>query len=75
MSDELYKNREWLYEQYVIEGKSTHAIGLEIGSKRDTVALWLKKFDIPIRRGGLSPKFKKSLPKPIYEDRDWLYQR
>jgi hypothetical protein len=42
-------NRDWLYQQYIIENKTTYTIGREIGVSHETVRLWLKKYNIPIK--------------------------
>lgn len=45
--DKLYKNKDWLHEQYIIQKKSM----LEIAEMCDGGCpdYWLKKFSIPIR--------------------------
>ncbi len=44
--------KEWLYQEYVIERKSTLQIAKEIGCCGNTVYLWLKRFNIPTRSIG-----------------------
>lgn len=49
----MFKDRptiEWLKNAYVIQKKTTQAIGDEIGVKQGTVALWIRKAGIPTRR-------------------------
>lgn len=45
--DKLYKNKDWLHEQYIVQKKSM----LEIAKMCDGGCpdYWLKKFDIPMR--------------------------
>lgn len=44
-----YKNREWLWEQYVDRGLSTYEIADNVGCSFQTVCKWLEEFDIPRR--------------------------
>ena len=45
----LYKNKEWLYQKYVVEGLSTNKIGEMFNINQKTIWYWLKKYDINIR--------------------------
>lgn len=45
----LYRNKEWLREQYLILGKSTNKIGEEYKIAPSTIYKWLVKFNIPRR--------------------------
>ena len=47
--DLSFKNKDWLYEQYVILGLSGRDIGEKIGVNRHTIIRWIKDFDIPVR--------------------------
>lgn len=44
-----YKNREWLWKQYIEKELSTHQIADQIGCTFQTICRWLKEFDIPKR--------------------------
>jgi hypothetical protein len=46
MSNEKYKNKEWLSEQYLTYGKSIKDIAKELGSCKKTISRYLKKFSI-----------------------------
>jgi transposase len=43
-------DREWLHDQYVIQGKSTRQIAGELGVGRQTVCDWLRKAEIELRK-------------------------
>lgn len=43
---EKYKDREWLYEEYVVNDRSTVSLGNELGVAASTVSRWLKKTGI-----------------------------
>lgn len=44
-----YRNRDWLYEHYVILQESTYVMGQKAGCSYSTIRNWLHKFDIPVR--------------------------
>jgi len=54
-------NKNWLYEQYIVQGKTVPQICSEFSLKKDTVAHKLSEFGI-----------KKINDKAIYKDADWL---
>ena len=43
------KNKEWLYDQYVVQKKSYPIIAKELGVQAETVRLWLHRHNIPFR--------------------------
>ena len=49
----LYRNKEWLESQYIVLRKPTTLICKECNVDRKTISTWLKKFNIPIRKGGV----------------------
>lgn len=49
MEEKLYKNRDWLYEHYVVLQESTYDIAQKAGCDRETIRRWLHKFDISVR--------------------------
>lgn len=63
----VYKDRDWLVDQYVTQRKTTEQIAAEIGCNHVTIWNWLRKFGVPIR--GNSPEDAK------YKDREWLYKQ
>ena len=51
--DPLYKDKDWLYQKYVVEGLPCSAIGNMFGLCPMSIYKWLKKYNIPTRpRGG-----------------------
>lgn len=44
-----YQDKDWLYQKYIVEKKSTRQITKEIRCSRSTIRCWLKKFNIPKR--------------------------
>lgn len=59
---ELYKNKDWLYIQYITKKRTANDISKEVKKDPKTVWSWLKKHEIPTRpRGGNSSSgsFKK----------------
>lgn len=49
MKDSLYKNKEWLYEKYIIQKLTMKQIGIIANCDDKTVYYWLKKYEIPTR--------------------------
>lgn len=47
-----YRDKEWLHEKYVEEGKSSTQISRDVGVTRGTILNWLEKHDIPRRKSG-----------------------
>lgn len=45
----LYKNKDWLYQKYWIEGLSTSQVAQCCGAGRTVIQAWLKRLDIPRR--------------------------
>ena len=41
-----WKDREWLYQQYVVLDRSTEEIAQEYGCKQNTIQCWLLKHKI-----------------------------
>lgn len=44
-----YEDRDYLYNEYVTNNRSSKDIGKELHISYKLVELWLAKFDIPIR--------------------------
>ena len=44
-----YEDRDYLYNEYVINNRSSKDIGKELHISYKLIELWLAKFDIPIR--------------------------
>lgn len=50
---ENYKNKDWLYCEYIIKKRSANDIARDENRDPKTIWAWLKKFSIPTRpRGG-----------------------
>jgi transposase len=45
-----YEDKEWLYNEYVTLGNTSKEIGNRMRVSYKLIELWLKKFDIPVRR-------------------------
>jgi hypothetical protein len=54
-----YKDKEWLYEQYILLKKSTAQIGEEINCGSETIRYWLNKYNIPVRNRTEARKYAK----------------
>jgi len=48
---EIYKRKDWLFDNYVVQKKTTVEIGEEVGVHKDTINRWMKHHDIPLRNG------------------------
>jgi G:T-mismatch repair DNA endonuclease (very short patch repair protein) len=51
-----YKNKEWLYEKYVVNRLSSTEIAELCGVGQQTILNWLEKFNIPRRKSGTKRK-------------------
>lgn len=56
----LYRNKEWLYQKYIVDKLSTVKIGKLSRVNSKTILYWLKKYNIPIR--SLSETNKGHIP-------------
>jgi hypothetical protein len=45
----VYRNKKWLYQVYVLEGKSQRGIGRICGCSHSTISKWMKKHGILAR--------------------------
>ena len=63
------QNKDWLYDQYITQGKSTYQIAQEIGCGASAVQRWLRSHEIPIRDCS-SSKLKPS--SQLLSDESWL---
>jgi transposase-like protein/very-short-patch-repair endonuclease len=71
----LYRNKEWLYEEYIIKKKSGKEIAREIGCDPSVIYDWLKKLNVPIRKTSeaIRIRYEKELPRRKYTNKKWLY--
>ena len=58
-----YKDKDWLYSQYIEERLTRKDIGLLCGVKERTIKKWLEIYDI------------KKFDNVLYKDKDWLYKK
>lgn len=49
---ENYKNKEWLYNEYIVKKRSCDDIAIDEKRDSKTIWSWVKKFDIPTRKRG-----------------------
>lgn len=47
--DVRYRNRDWLYEQYIIQKKSTKKIAKECNTQSGTILRWMDRYNIQTR--------------------------
>lgn len=59
--DGRYKDRDWLYQRVVVEGKSDKEIAKRFGLTRKAVSYWRFKHGIEI-------------PVKLHESKDWLHE-
>lgn len=60
----LLRNKEWLYEQYIVKTRSSSDIAKEIGCHWSAVVRALTRLGIPKR--------KRTSKYPLLNDKDWL---
>lgn len=75
--DLIYRNKDWLYKQYITLQKSTNEIGNECNTSASTILTYLKRFNITIRSISESTKIKneKERKKKIYANKEWLKEQ
>jgi len=66
----FYRNKDWLYQKYIVEQKSMKTIADEIGTFPNNIHEWLKKFGIP-RREFNAPIYRKGLPLKGKDNPNW----
>ena len=57
--NEYLNDKEWLFQAYAIDQKSTVEIAKEIDAKPSNVLSWLKKYKIKIRSSSSAAKKRK----------------
>jgi transposase len=60
-SDQLYKNKSFLHQKYIVEGLSCDEIATQIFSARTTILKYLKIHGIPVREIGRNQKRVRGL--------------
>ena len=56
VDEPLYRNQNWLHQQYILNGKSMAAIGKMCNVSAMTVREWLRTHGIPARGRGMKKK-------------------
>lgn len=49
MSDDRYRDKDWLHDKYIVEGWSTTDIGKFCEVSHKTICRWLEKHGVPSR--------------------------
>lgn len=68
--NEKCSNKKWLEQKYIVEGLLGEVIAQEAGCCFQTVFMWLRRHEIPVRRTG--GHYKQEEP---YRDVDWLVEQ
>lgn len=45
----MYRDKDWLYEQYIVNKRSTTDIAKEVGVSHKTISRWAKRHGIELR--------------------------
>ncbi len=72
IENKLYKNRDWLYQKYIIEKISAYRLAKIQNSSPLTIRHWLIKFNIKIRNREQSINLNI---KPFYKNKSWLFDQ
>ena len=51
-AEELYRDANWLFDAYVVQGRTLADIGKEFGVSSMTIQYWLRQHDIKARSRG-----------------------
>lgn len=62
-----FEDRDWLFEQYVTQGKTAQEIATELGVSKPTALRWLRYHQIERRRGGPDAKLSAEDRRAIAE--------
>lgn len=72
MKSQLYKNRDWLINQYTVRKNSANNIATTCGVRCPTIYYWLNKYEIEIRKRGFCNKGRYISVGP-FSNKEWLY--
>ena len=76
---EVRKNKDWLYQKYVVEKITINQIAKLCNCSNYTIRYWMKKLNVPIRatKEISEIRTKSIFPriKLLYRNKDWLYQK
>lgn len=64
----IWQNRDWLYEQYIVQRKNSFEVAKEAKCAWQTILKWLKRCEVPIRSRREARTEHKELT-----NRKWLY--
>ena len=70
----ILNDRNWLYNQYIIQNKSTHQLGEELKCSCSTINNYIKKHNIRIKNGGESRGISTN-SLDMLNNYDWLYDQ
>ncbi len=70
MQKALYRNRDWLYREYVIKGKTITEISEALSTCKSVISAWLRRHQIPTRDISSCQQPNKQLY--LLQSRDWL---
>lgn len=65
--ERLYKNKELLYDQYIVQNKPITQIAKEYNVTGPSIRYWIKKFNIKIKPKGIYTPWNKGLTKKTNE--------
>jgi thymidylate synthase ThyX len=66
IAEPLYKDKNWLYDKFMIANCSLKDMAKETGCVKRTISYWLNKYGLK--------KGRWSDYNPIYKDKTWLYE-
>jgi len=68
----VYKNKEWLYQKYIVENISTYRLAKIQNVAASTIRYYLNKFNIKTRslQQSINPNIRY-----FYKDKDWLFNQ
>lgn len=67
-----YRDKDWLYNEYVVKGKSSVEIAKNLGCTRPTILKWLRKHNIKIKSLQESILQAKGSYNRKYANEEWL---
>ena len=56
-----WRNKELLYQKYIVERRSLNELAVEFGVSRQTISKQTKEFGIPVRNSGANVERKRGL--------------
>ena len=62
-----YRNKDWLYQKYINEKKSTYSLAKECECVPTTIWIWLKRFGIPRRTLSKTASYRTGQKNPHWK--------